>query len=151
MKTLLATACLTIATLPSLQAALPGAEPLAKLIDSQFDTNADNLIDAGEWQSGIADSFDKLDVNGDGGITGAEIDGLQEEIGNETGTGIASGLVTAIIKQILLSLDKNKDGTVSKQEYSEQSGAFFGKLDADTNGSLTQVELAALPAKILGV
>jgi hypothetical protein len=129
-------------------AALPGAEPLARLITSQFDTNSDHLIDAGEWQSGITDSFDKLDSNSDGGIIPDEIDGIQSEIGRETGD-LVSGLVTVVIKQVIFSLDADRNNSVSRKEYSDQSGAFFAKLDADGNGSLSQAELESLPTQLL--
>lgn len=129
-------------------AAIPGTDALANLIMKQFDTNSDKLIDAGEWQNGISTSFENLDSNGDGSITAEEIDGIKSEIANETGD-LASGLVVGIIKQIIFTLDKDGDKAVSRKEYTEHSAAFFTKLDADSNGSLTQAELAELPVKLL--
>lgn len=131
-----------------LQAALPGAAPLAKLIISEFDTNADKLISTVEWQSGITESFDKLDTNGDGSIVGGEIDGMQSEIGKLTGD-LAAGLVTAMIKQMIFSLDADGDANVSWKEYGASTGSLFAKLDTDSNGSLTPAELETLPTLLL--
>lgn len=139
---------LSLAATPLLPAAIPGAEPLAGLIIARFDTNSDQLIDAGEWQSGIADSFAELDSNSDGNITGQEIDGMQGDIGKETGD-LAAIVVTALIKQVILSLDADANKSVSQKEYGGSSSGFFAKLDADSNGSLTKTELAALPAQLL--
>lgn len=129
-------------------AALPGAESLAKLIAKQFDTNSDEKIDAGEWQTGVADGFTHLDANGDGSIKNDEVDQLKGAIAEESGD-IAALLIVELIKQVLSSLDSNKDKAVSRKEYDELSLSIFGKLDRDKNGSLTITELTELPASLL--
>ncbi|MFO1483826.1 MAG: hypothetical protein U1F71_10750 [Verrucomicrobiaceae bacterium] len=147
MKCLLA-ACSLIICLSTASAALPGAESLAKLIAKEFDTNSDENIDAGEWQSGIADGFTKLDTNGDGSIKAEEADHLKADIAEESGD-IAATLIVALIKQVLTSLDTDKDTAVSRKEYDELSLSIFGKLDADKNNNLTLAELAELPVKLV--
>lgn len=132
----------------SLHAAIPGAEALGKLITSQFDTSSDALIDQGEWQSGIADSFEKLDTNQDGTIKGEEIDGLSDDIAKESG-GIAGTLVVVLIKQLIMSLDSDSDKAVSRAEYDKPTQSIFTKLDADKNASLTLAELSELPSHLV--
>lgn len=133
---------------PSLNAAIPGAEALGKLITSQFDTNSDAIIDQGEWQSGIADSFEKLDSNQDGAIKGEEIDGLSEDITKETGS-LAGSLVVVLIKQLIMSLDSDGDKAVTRKEYDKPTESIFTKLDADKNTSLTLAELSELPSQLV--
>jgi Ca2+-binding EF-hand superfamily protein len=143
----LAFALLVLAS-PSTQAALPGGEALASLILHQFDTNSDGFVDAGEWQSGIARSFDDMDGNGDNKLTGSEIDSLQSEIAKETGE-LAAGIVVTLIKKVILTLDTDKDQAVSRKEYDANAEGFFKTLDVDKNGTLSKPELADLPVKMI--
>ncbi len=132
----------------SIHAALPGAELLAKLITKQFDTNSDSIIDAGEWQTGIADSFSKLDANNDGLIKPEESENLKGEIAEESGD-IAAVLIVALIQQVLTALDSDGDKAVSRKEYDELSLTIFTRLDADKSNSLTLAELSELPVKLI--
>jgi len=132
----------------SLHAAVPGGAMLAGLISDEFDTNSDALIDAGEWQTGIGESFGKLDANSDGSIAPAELDGLSADISPKTGD-FAAVLVIGLIKQPITALDKDGDKLVSQKEYDQLSLDLFAKLDVDKNNSLTKVELAELPVKLL--
>lgn len=145
---LIATLALVLIVSSTISAALPGGDALAGLILSQFDTNSDQSVDAGEWQSGILRSFDDMDRNGDGKITGEEISSLQEDIAKETGD-LAAGVVTLLIKKVILSLDKDHSDSVSHDEYSVNAEDFFKVLDADKNGTLSKAELADLPVKMV--
>jgi hypothetical protein len=131
-----------------LHAALPGAESLAKLILHEFDTNTDDRVASGEWQGGITGSFDDLDANGDGSVEADEVNGLAGDIAEQTGD-LAAGLIVALIKQIVLTLDSDGDKLVSRKEYSELSTSIFTKLDTDKDNSLTIAELSELPVKAL--
>jgi Ca2+-binding EF-hand superfamily protein len=144
----LSLALLALATVQT-RAALPGADALAKLITSQFDTNSDDILDSGEWQSGVADGFDKMDENSDGDIADAEVDALSGDIANETGD-IAAVLVTALVKKVVFTLDADANKLVSKKEYLESAEGIFKKLDANSDGQVTQEELAELPTKVIG-
>jgi len=117
---------------------------LAELISDEFDTNSDALIDAGEWQTGIGESFGKLDAN----IAPAEVDGLSADFSPKTGD-FAAVLVIGLIKQVITALDKDGDKLVNQKEYEQLSLDFFAKLDVDKNNSLTKTELAELPVKLL--
>ena len=147
MKTILC-ALLVCFAASTASAALPGAETLAKLIMHEFDTNTDDLVDSGEWQGGISESFGKLDENGDGSIQGEEVDGLQKDISDQTGD-FAAGLIVALIKQAVLSLDSDGDKLVSRKEYDALTTDIFTRLDADRGSSLTLAELAELPVKLI--
>lgn len=135
-------------TTTSLHAALPGGDALGGLITENFDDNADALVDREEWLSGIGDSFTTLDANGDNAIVADEVDGLRKDIATETGDGTA-GLIVAIIKQLVLFLDTDKDQRVSREEYETLGGDIFAKLDGNKDGKLARAELAALPVKLL--
>ena len=140
---------LAIITLSSpLPAAVPGGEALAGIILDQFDTNSDKMLDPGEWQGWIGASFGDLDGNGDGSIAADEVDGLKGDLASETGD-FTAGLLVAIIKQVIVSLDTDKDKLVSRKEYDTLSNDVFDKLDADKNKSLTNGELADLPLKLI--
>jgi hypothetical protein len=138
----------TLAAGPTASAALPGADALAKLIIHEFDTNSDDAIDSGEWQNGIEGSFGDMDTNGDGSVESDEVNGLTEDIAEETGE-LAAGLIVAMIKQILLALDADGNKLVSSKEYSGLSTEIFTKLDVNKDNSLSIAELAELPVKAL--
>ncbi|WP_395749529.1 hypothetical protein [Prosthecobacter sp.] len=147
MKPLLIT-LLYVFNAHTLRAAVPGAESLAKLIAHEFDTNSDDKLDQGEWQNGISGSFDKLDTNRDGSIKTDEVDALSNDIAAEAGD-IGGVIIVALIKQVLLTLDTDKDKAVSRKEYDTLTDGIFTKLDTDKNSSLTLAELSELPEKIL--
>jgi hypothetical protein len=149
MKTLILTVLLALAIAP-VQAAIPGGEALADLILGEFDSNSDTKLDSGEWQNGVGESFDKMDVNADGSVTEAEIGAFESDIATKTGS-LAATLVVTLIKQILLSLDTNKDSLVSRAEYDKLTNDMFSKLDADKDTFSTKSEIADLPLKLVGV
>lgn len=148
MKRLLLLASLIFASGDSLTAAIPGSESLAKLIAAEFDTNSDDILDQGEWQSGIAASFGKLDSNNDGSVKPDEVDGMQEDISKETGD-VGGVIIVALIKQVLLSLDSDGDNAVSRKEYDTLADKVFEKLNADKGAGLTIAELSELPTKLI--
>lgn len=139
-------ASLSLATLS--QAAVPGADLLAGLISKQFDSNSDGILDTGEWQGGIAASFDGMDANGDGSISGDDVDALKKSISDETGD-LGATVAVALIKQIVMTLDKDGDRLVGKTEFADGGEGIFKKLDANSDGQVTKTELADLPIKLL--
>ncbi len=132
----------------TLPAAVPGAESLARLITQEFDTNADGILDQGEWQNGIAGSFDQMDTNHDGSIKPEEVDGMSDDIAAEAGD-IGGVILVALIRQSLLALDQDGDKAVNRKEFNTLTDGLFTKLDADKNASLTLAELSELPVKIM--
>lgn len=141
-------AILVLLSTHTLCAAVPGSEALARLIAHEFDTNSDDVLDQGEWQNGIAGSFDKLDTNHDGSIKSDEVDDMSNDIAAEAGD-IGGVIIVALIKQVLLTLDTDHDKAVSRKEFDKLTDGLFTKLDADKNASLTLAELAELPMKIV--
>jgi Ca2+-binding EF-hand superfamily protein len=129
-------------------AELPGVGALVDIVIARFDTNGDSKIDTGEWQAGVAGSFDEIDTDGDGRITVAEIDALGDAIAGEAGATVAA-LVMKLIKPILLSMDTDGDGTVSREEFNKAANAWFARLDANKDAQLTRDELMDLPLKML--
>ena len=136
------------ALLAPLHAALPGSDALAGLILGEFDKDSDSQVARTEWDRGINDSFSTLDRNNDESIAGNEVDILKADIAEQTGE-LTAGVVLAIIKQAVLSLDADKDKLVSRKEYETLARGIFDKLDTDKNGSLTRAELSELPTKLI--
>jgi hypothetical protein len=149
MKNIASLLCtLALLGIGNLRAALPGGDALGGLITDNFDGNADAVVDRDEWRSGIGDSFSTIDASGDNAIVPDEIDGLRKDIATQTGDGTAA-LLVAIIKQVILFLDTDKDQRVSREEYEALGGGIFDKLDANKDGKLERTELATLPVKLI--
>lgn len=129
-------------------AALPGTEPLAKLIIHEFDKNTDDIVNAGEWLSGLAKSFGKIDVNDDNSLHADEVDSLKKDLTEKTGE-VTAGLIVALVKQLLMTLDSNGDKLVSLKEYDTLSTNIFTKLDTDKGNSLSLAEISELPVKMI--
>lgn len=128
--------------------AVPGGDVLGGLILKHFDSNSDGMIDAGEWHAGMTASFADMDLNGDGSISGGDVDGLKKELTDELGD-IGATVAAALIKQIVMALDKDGDKLVSQKEFTEGGEAMFKKLDANKDGQASKEELADLPARVL--
>ncbi len=138
---------LSISAAPA-RADTPGTDLLSRLLTYLYDTNADNLADAGEWQAGTEKSFQHMDGNRDGSITSMELDALAKPIGKEAGE-VAAALVTQLIKQLVLVQDADKDGTVSQKEYSARATELFTQLDTNQDGSIQQAELNKLAGLLM--
>lgn len=132
----------------SVRAAVPGADIIATLIAKHFDSNSDDSIDTGEWQSGMKSSFTDMDADSNGSLSAADIDELKDSIKGEAGD-FGAAVVLALIKQIVFSLDKDADKLVSEKEFTEGGDGMFKKLDADSDGKLSKAELADLPSRLL--
>lgn len=148
MKTLVLFGTVTLSmALAAAQAALPGAEALADLIIDQFDSNGDTITAIDEWKAGMGSSFRVMDADGDGAVSGNELDDLGDPIGARVGD-VGAKLIVPLVKRVVLSLDKDKNGVVSQAEFSGRTEAVFKRLDADENGSLARTELAQLPIRL---
>ena len=117
------------------------------MILREFDTNSDGTLDTGEWHGGISASYERLDANGDDSLAPSEVDELRADIASESGE-VAALVVVAVIKVVLLSLDKNNDQLISREEYGALTEDIFKKLDQDDDGALSITELAELPLKL---
>jgi Ca2+-binding EF-hand superfamily protein len=142
---LLASVCVNV----NARAALPGAEPLATLIDNQFDVNADGGITAEEWKHGIDEGFTAIDVNADNELSANEIESLTDGIASQMNDLVAA-LVVPLIKKLILSADADKDGKITRKEFTTNAESMFKKLDADHDSKVTHSELLELPVKLIG-
>ncbi len=140
-------AALVLATTPAF-ASFPGAEALAKLVESEFDLNADGKIDQGEWQAGVEKGFKEMDLDGDGLLSSKELDALNSPIAEEIGD-FAGKIVAALIKNLVLTMDADKDGAVSLKEYSTLTDPLFARLDANKDSNVDSAELLELPMKMI--
>ena len=128
-------------------AELPGAGALADLV-MRFDTSGDSRIDAGEWQNGVVMSFEEIDRDRDGKITASEVEELGGELEKEAGS-IVSVLVPKVIKPIIMGMDGDKDGAVSRDEFTKRVEEIFAKVDENKDSYLTRGEAMELPLKVL--
>jgi Ca2+-binding EF-hand superfamily protein len=98
---------------------IPGSSALAGVILNQYDNNTNDILDAGEWQTGSEDGYSKLDHNGDGKVSA------------------------------LLTFDKDDDKEVTEKEFHEEMDKLFKKLDTNSDAEVTKKELKLLPLKLL--
>lgn len=55
-----------------------------------------------------------------------------------------SGLADAQVKQLLILMDQDRNGKISRKEFMDFMGAEFDRLDVDKNGELDMKELKGL-------
>jgi hypothetical protein len=60
-----------------------------------------------------------------------------------------AAVVMVLMKQLLMSLDSDKDAFVSRKEYSALTTTIFTSLDGNKDTNLSLTELADLPLKML--
>ena len=138
----------------------PAARPASKgagmdLIGTmifEMDRNADRRVDRREFDTGTLEGFQEMDADRDGRIVGAEIDALGNRMAETLGIGaVAAKAGTALMHFVLMTMDKDSDRALSRDEYLAGSQAVFGKLDADADGSVDAPEVSQLPLRLLGI
>jgi Ca2+-binding EF-hand superfamily protein len=117
-----------------------------------FDANGDGEISADEIKSAAA-ALAKLDKNGDGKLTGEEIRPQVEEGregGPRPGPGREAGRIarrdsnpfsSEVFIALIMELDKNKDGVVSKDEIPERLQRILYRADFNLDGAVDKQEL----------
>ncbi|HJW46277.1 MAG TPA: hypothetical protein VJ484_07275 [Lysobacter sp.] len=98
-----------------------------------MDTNGDGMVSATEHAAGSSAKFHAMDANQDGNVSAAEVDAHHKASGKAA---MASG--DWVKKQ-----DTNGDGMISSSEHVANAESRFAKLDANSDGNLTEPELAA--------
>jgi len=131
-------------TTPKALAEIPGLDALGGLVSEQFDKDSNDKISSTEWQAGIADGFDEMDTDGNGGLTSAELDQLADPIRDEFGD-LGAMLVSALIKSVVLAFDTDKNQVVGRSEYTAGAKKVFSGLDSNGDDSVTEAELKKLP------
>ena len=127
---------------------IPGSSALAGVILDQYDDNTNDILDAGEWQTGSEDGYSKLDQNGDGKVSKEETKGIAGLVGNEVGE-VTAKLISPIIVSALLTFDKDDDKEVTEKEFHDEMNKLFKKLDINSDAEVTRKELKLLPLKLL--
>ena len=96
-----------------------------------FDRNKDGVVSRKEF-SGPVDIFNRLDINGDGVVT--------KEEAKRDGNMLFSGQDKK--KGFIQDFDRNKDGVVSREEFSGPVD-IFNRLDINRDGVVTKEEAKA--------
>jgi Ca2+-binding EF-hand superfamily protein len=104
-----------------------------------LDTDNDGTVSKTEYMTYMEKQFDALDTDHDGTL---DIKELQHLRGVPATT--ASGGETFSARQLLLQMDPDKDGTISKDEFTKYASARFDQLDRDHDGTLDANELKQL-------
>jgi len=107
----------------SVAAAQPGHDGhFAKL-----DTNGDGVVTTAELEAGALARFTKADANQDGEVTRDE----------------ASAARTRHQKERFAARDQNGNGQLERSEVERMPDAWFARIDTDQSGALSQAELEA--------
>ncbi|HKI02975.1 MAG TPA: hypothetical protein VKK31_13450 [Thermoanaerobaculia bacterium] len=110
-----------------------GGEDLTQMRFAGMDTNRDGRITRDEWR-GNDNSFNQHDWNGDGVLSGIEVTpGTQRPGGNDDDDNNDGNRFD--------SLDRNRDGRISPEEWRGQRAA-FERLDVNRDGFVSRDELA---------
>ena len=95
-----------------------------------MDANGDGRISAGEHALAAASMFKAMDADGDGRVTAAEMDAKA-----------APGALTSAEK--IAAVDADGDGVLTAREHADASRAMFLTLDRNKDGSVSRTELDA--------
>ncbi|MDV6332899.1 EF-hand domain-containing protein [Asticcacaulis sp. 201] len=87
----------------------------------EADANHDGMLTRAEWQTWRATQFARLDRNGDGYLTDADV------------PAIAAGQMVPKIQAARAALDANHDGRISRDEFVNGPMLVFDQIDLDHN------------------
>lgn len=143
----------TIAGIPAASAQKTSSD-LAKQWVTAMDKDNDGTVDKKEFLSYMEAQFDKADPDHDGILDRAELGQLRQNLGvapKQDSTTVADQNTNSSGAKIWVSaMDKDNDGTVSKQEFLSYMDAQFDKADPDHDKVLDKKEMALL-RKNLGI
>jgi len=97
----------------------------------QYDANHDGMVTRAEMERGVHAAFTRADTNHDGHLDEDEVRAVNQQRWKEDAS-TASPLV-----------DWNHDGDVDFNEFAATPRSLFAQLDADSDGTLSPVELKA--------
>lgn len=102
----------------------------ATSMDSTMDSDGDGLVSKDEWTASNTALFAKIDVNGNGVLSADEL-----KAGGRPGPGPMQPPID--------SMDTDKDGAVSSDEWNAFHDKVFSEIDATGDGFLSKDELEA--------
>ena len=103
-----------------------------KNIFKKLDLNKDGVITRQEAQEARAQRFGKIDADGDGTVTVAEIDKAIEKK--------LRRMQVRLRYKMLSRLDSDGDGQVTKEEFDAKPMRFFDRADRNGDGQVTKQE-----------
>jgi Ca2+-binding EF-hand superfamily protein len=117
----------------------------AKLWMSAMDKDNDGSVSKQEFLTYMETQFDKADVDHDGTLDKNDIVQLRKNWGiASTDSGKNTSANPPGAKLSLTAMDKDHDGTVSKQEFTAYMEAQFDKADTDHDGTVDRNEMEQL-------
>jgi Ca2+-binding EF-hand superfamily protein len=112
--------------------AQPGKRDFSELL-AKADTNGDGVVSRAEFTAARARMFDRLDRNHDGYLSQDDKSRFSlRQNGNRDR-----------LQQMILMLDKDGDGRVSRDEFVNSPSLLFERADANHDGVVDAQELAA--------
>ncbi len=118
-------------------ASKPVSRPAAERGVMQYDTNKDGVVTLEEWKAGQEARFKRLDADGDGKLTEAELFSRTPAAGNSV---IPSDRQASRQSAYFQRLDANRDGVVTLAEFTAQADRNFARCDVDKNGRIDTAE-----------
>lgn len=106
-----------------------------------MDTNKDGVVSASEHTAGARSMFGKMDADGDGRVTAAEMDAAHKGMGSHSAT---AGMSSA---DKIKAIDADGDGVITASEHDKGSSGMFQRMDANGDGNLSFEEMQAPPQK----
>ncbi|ATX80911.1 EF hand [Mariprofundus ferrinatatus] len=140
-KLVLLAACMMLAS--PLQAE-PAYDPQASADRTMKvkDANSDGVIDPAEYEHVAVIQFNKIDIDGDGMISGEEM--FAHRYAGRSEMDIKSPEVKkSIITNIMKRWDANKDGQISMDEKLEPVRNDFMRIDRDLDKKITREEVVS--------
>lgn len=131
MKRLFLATGLLLATNPSPANAQAG-DPYDLMMSA--DANSDGRVSRDELIASRGEMFAKLDRNGDGVLSDADLRRMPPRLASKH---------KARIDQIIKDFDADGSGDVAKQEFADGPTPFFDKADANGDGFVTTLEAKA--------
>lgn len=116
----------------------------AEQIIGYMDKDGDKKISKDEASAELKPNFGPIDTDGDGFIDVKEAQAIADYANGQAvtdtkpATPSTRGKVTA--KKIIVSMDKNKDGKISKEEADDETRLFFDDIDTNKDGSIDEKE-----------